>query len=149
MRIARISACAAAVVMASGLLGLAPAGPDPWRAEVVRALAVTRARLAGARGHDVGAPHLGVLSEGESAEVSVPLREGTTYFVVAACDGDCGRLSLLVTDPRGYAIDADRSNTSRPALRIVPAVAGAHRVVVTMGRCAVDPCRFGVEVVTP
>lgn len=132
-----------------GLIAAAPAGPDPWHEEVVRALAAAQGRSAGARGKQVGAIHYGVLAEGESATVTVPLRDGVAYAVVAACDRDCGRLAIEVNDPRRYTIDADRSETTRPALRIVPSVAGPHQVVVTMGRCAVDPCRFGVVVIAP
>lgn len=128
------------------LIGARPAGPDPWEVEVARALAEARARLGGPRGTG-GATQFGVLVEGGSAEFVVPLREGVAYYIVAVCDHDCAQLGLEVSDPRRYTLDSDRSDTPRPSLRIVPQVSGAHRVVVTMGRCAVDPCRYGVAVV--
>jgi hypothetical protein len=138
-----------AVLLSVGLMAGMPTGPDPWHEDVVRALAAAQGRTAGGHGRQVGATQYGVLAEGGSAIMTVTLREGVGYAVVAACDRDCGRLALEATDPRRYTLDADQSETTRPALRVVPAVTGPHRIVVTMGRCAVDPCRYGVVVVAP
>lgn len=118
--------------------------PDPWIAEVVRALTVARTELGGTAATTVGGIRTTVLAQGSTWSVPVELGRNTSYTVVATCDRDCGRLSLRVTDPRHYDLDADQSPTRRPATRFTTIVGGIHRVEVTMDACRVDPCRVGV-----
>lgn len=119
------------------------AAPDPWTAEVVRALEAARVELGGRSPTTVGGIRTAVLSEGSSWSVPVSLKPGVAYTVVAACDRDCARLALRITDPRHYDLDADQSATRRPASRFVAQAAGIHQIVVTMAGCRVDPCRVG------
>lgn len=133
----------AVLALSSSGAAQAPGRNDPWKREVRRALDSATALVAGGVALD-GGDRVGMLSEGESVAISVPLQAGMSYIVIAVCDRDCGRLELRVTDPRRYELDADRSNTRQPVLRVVPAVAGVHRFGISMAECHVNPCRFGV-----
>ena len=131
------------LVVSTTVEAQAPRRNDPWEREVRRALDSATALVAGEVALDDGA-RVGMLSEGEVFSISTPLQAGTIYMVIAVCDRDCGRLGLRVTDPRRYELDADQSNTRQPVLRVVPVVAGAHRLEISMSECRVNPCRFGV-----
>lgn len=125
-------------------LGASGPLPDPWTAEVVRALDGARVELGGRTATAVGGIRTSLLAEGATWSVPVTLSGSREYIVIATCDRDCGRLALRITDPRHYDLDADQSATRRPASRLVTQVAGVHQVEVTMVACRVDPCRVGV-----
>lgn len=121
--------------------------PDPWAAEVDRALAAA-GRTIGPRGARTDRPSwTGVLPAGGTTTIPVRLTAGVRYVVIAACDRDCARLGLQVRDPRQYDLAADASATRQPAVVIIPSVSGPHTVTLTMGACRVAPCRVGVLVV--
>lgn len=121
----------------------APGRNDPWMREVRAALGTAGAGVPGGVPLNDGR-RFGMLVEGEGSVIAAPLEEGASYVVIAVCDRDCGRLGLRVTDPRRYELDADRSATRRPVLRVTAAVAGVHRFEVLMTECRVNPCRYGI-----
>lgn len=118
---------------------------DPWRDEVRVALDSAAKGVTGAVALRDGG-RSGMLSEREEFDLSVRLEQGATYIVIAACDRDCGRLGLRVTDPRRYELDADQSATRQPVLRVTTRVGGVHRFNVVMAECRVNPCRYGLVV---
>ncbi|HET7041387.1 MAG TPA: hypothetical protein VFI13_05195 [Gemmatimonadales bacterium] len=121
--------------------------PDPWAAEVVRALAAAGRAVGERDAKTAGPPWTGVLSTGGTTTFPVRLTAGVKYVVIAACDRDCARLGLQVRDPRHYDLAADASATRQPAVVVTPSVSGAHTITLTMGACRVAPCRVGVLVV--
>src|SRR5207237_9081024 len=91
----------------------------------------------------------GPLNAGESASLTLPHHAGTAYVVVAACDEDCSRLTLRLSDLKSHELAVDRASGHAPVVRLAPAETGSYRVRIVMEACQMNPCRYGVAVITP
>ena len=92
---------------------------------------------------------IGTLNAAESASVTLTLHAGTAYVIVAACDEDCSRLILGLSDLKSHELAVDDASDHAPVLRLTPAETASYRVRVVMETCQMNPCRFGIAVVTP
>ena len=68
--------------------------------------------------------------------------------MVGTCDADCERLGLVLSDLSSHDLAADRASENAPVVRFVPRETAAYRVKVVMERCRVNPCRYGVALLT-
>lgn len=118
---------------------------DRWEQQVARGLDRSTQSLQ-ARGYrPAGTPLTDMLFVDESARLEIPVSGAAEYLVVGTCDDDCSGLSLVITNPTGYEVDAARGPGNAPIVKVgPPMLPGIYRVTVTMGGCRVSPCRYGV-----
>jgi hypothetical protein len=140
LRPATVLACLLAAIAAP----LAAQG-DRWEQQVARALERASESL-GVRGYRaVGSPAGGMLFVDESTRFEISVSSAAEYLLVGVCDDDCRGLSLVISNPTGYEVDAARGPGNAPMVRVGPPVlAGTYRVTLTMTGCRVSPCRYGV-----
>jgi hypothetical protein len=118
---------------------------DRWEQQVARALERASESLGGRGYRAVGSPAGGMLFVDESARFEVSVSSAAEYLLVGVCDDDCRGLSLVISNPTGYEVDAARGPGNAPMVRVgSPVLAGTYRVTVTMTGCRVSPCRYGV-----
>jgi hypothetical protein len=122
---------------------------DRWQRQVRAQLGRAAASLdPGARRKPV-TTRVGVLNAAESDSLILTLHAGIAYVVVAACDEDCSGLTLRLADLRSHELAANRGSDHAPVLRLTPAETAAYRVRVVMETCQMNPCRYGIAVITP
>ncbi len=92
---------------------------------------------------------VGTLDTDESQSFTLTLQAGVSYIVVGTCDEDCERLSLVLSDLSSHDLAADRASENAPVVRLVPHQTASYRVKVVMESCRMNPCRFGVALITP
>ncbi len=136
---------AALLLLATAPLS-AQAQADRWDGQV-RAAFVRAHRLAATRGFaPTGIELVGTLFTDESEPREVELPAGASYLALAVCDVDCGRLNLVLVDPKGDEIASDRGLGNAPMVEAPTVRGGRYRIRVIMGSCRVSPCRYGVLV---
>jgi hypothetical protein len=141
---------AAAVALALGLLVPTPARAqgDRWERQVRGQLERAAASLGAGGAARSLATHSGVLDTDESESLTLRLRAGVSYVVVGTCDEDCERLGLVLSDLSSHDLAADRASENAPVIRVTPRQTAPYRVKVVMERCRINPCRFGVALIT-
>jgi hypothetical protein len=131
------------VALAFTALGATVAGAqgDRWEREVRAQLGrVARTSLT---------TRFGMLNTGESDSLVLTLHAQTAYVLVAACDEDCSRLSLALSDLKSHELAVDRATDHPAVVRLTPVETASYRVRVVMEMCQKNPCRFGVAVFIP
>ena len=144
-RVAGVMAFAPTVLAAT----LARAQGDRWerqvRGQLERAAASLSARGAG----QSRATLLGVLNADESESFTLTLQAGVSYIVVGTCDEDCERLGLVLSDLSSHDLAADRASDNAPVVRVTPRETASYRVKTIMANCRMNPCRYGLAVLSP
>ena len=121
---------------------------DRWERQVRSQLERAMASL-GAKGAVRSAvARVGALDTDESASLTLTLNAGVSYFVVGTCDEDCERLGLVLSDLASHDLAADRASENAPVVRLTPPQTASYRVKVVMERCRMNPCRFGIALIT-
>ena len=93
--------------------------------------------------HDV---YTGSLGNHDSESLTITLREGISYALVAVCDEDCSDIDLRLFDSDGDEVDSDVENDDTPIVQAAPSRTGKYRVKVIMASCSTSPCFYGVGV---
>jgi len=93
----------------------------------------------------VDEPVTGTLPQGEDEEFELDLEEGSSYFVVGVCDGDCSDLDLVLTNRAGEEVESDREMDDVPMLAI-EGQSGSFVLSVQMATCSSSQCHYGVRV---
>ncbi len=139
-----------AIALAPALLVASPARAqgDRWERQVHRQLERAMASLGAKRAVRPLATRVGTLDTDESASFTLTLQAGVSYVVVGTCDEDCEQLGLVLSDVSSHDLAADRASENAPVVRLIPRQTGSYRVQVVMERCRMNPCRFGVALVT-
>ena len=140
----------AALAFAPALLVAQPsrAQGDRWERQVHRQLERATASLGAKRAVRPLGSRVGELDTDESESFTVTLQAGVSYIVVGTCDEDCERLSLVLSDLSSHDLAADRASENAPAVRLVPRQTAPYRVKVVMESCRMNPCRFGIALIT-
>lgn len=139
----RVPASLAACLLVTAPLAL-HAQTDPWRQEAERRLSRTGETLTPRGYRSRGVLVQGTLFVDESRTVDVPVVPATEYLLAGSCDADCTGLSLVVSGPTGYQLDAARGGVV-PVVRIrAGQVHATYRLTITMAGCRVSPCRYAV-----
>jgi hypothetical protein len=135
---------------AAALLVAAPARAqgDRWERQVRTQLARAAASLGAKTRVTSLTERVGTLDTDESASFTVTLQAGVSYSVVGTCDEDCEQLGLVLSDLSSHDLAADRASENAPLVRLVPRQTASYRVKVVMERCRMNPCRFGVALIT-
>ena len=134
-------------VLAVGLAWLVTT-PARAQGEGDRWVRQVRAQLERAKASLGTKARVGTLDTGESESFTLTLQAGVSYTVVGTCDEDCDRLGLVLSDLSSHDLAADRTSENAPVVRLVPRETAAYRVKVVMERCRVNPCRYGVALLT-
>ena len=122
---------------------------DRWERQVRAQLERATASL-GTRGAVRSfAPRVGTLDTDESESFTLTLQAGVSYVVVGTCDEDCERLGLVLSDLSSHDLAADRTSENAPVVRLTPRQTASYRLQVVMESCRVNPCRYGVALITP
>jgi hypothetical protein len=95
--------------------------------------------------HDIGT---GSLRAHQTRIMPVTLDEGVTYKVIGTCDRDCTDLDLELRLLDGTVVSSDVKTDDYPMVTVTPSRGGKFNIVVSMAACSVEPCWFGVGVVT-
>ncbi len=121
---------------------------DRWERQVRGQLERAMASL-GARGAGKSvAARVGTLNTDESESFALTLQAGVSYIVMGTCDEDCERLGLVVSDLLSHDLAADRASENAPIVRLTPRQTASYRVKVVMESCRMNPCRYGVALIT-
>lgn len=140
---------ATAIALACAAIPLsAQAQGDRWERHVREQLEQAAASLAANGGGTVLATRLGMLNTDEPDSFTVTVHAGTRYIVLGACDADCSRLGLVVSDGASHDVAADRAGDNTPLVRVTAGKTASYRIRTVMERCGMNPCRYGVVVVT-
>ena len=128
---------------------VARAQGDRWEREVRTQLGRAAESLDRGAGRTSVASRIGMLNAAESDSLILTLHARTVYVFVAACDEDCSRLSLTLSDLRSHDLAVDRAIDHPAAVRLTPVTTASYRVRVVMEACQKNPCRYGIAVLTP
>lgn len=93
-----------------------------------------------------GDPMTGRLRQGERDTLHVALRDGGHYALVAVCDTQCRDLGIAVLGETEVALARLTGGDGKTLLEIRAPATRKYRVVVTMARCARNPCAYGVGI---
>ncbi len=127
----------------------AQGGGDRWERQVRGQLEREKASLGTKGAVRAFAPRVGALDTDESESFTLTLQAGVSYVVVGTCDADCERLGLVLSDLSSHDLAADRTSENAPVVRLTPRQTASYRLQVVMESCRVNPCRYGVALITP
>ena len=117
-------------------------GDDVW-ATAVQLMLDETVRFFNDRGyHYSGYSHRGWLSDNQDEASTFTLRGGTDTVFSAGCDTDCSDIDIVVYDPGGRELIADRDPDDNPTVYFTPAKSGDYSVSVTMATCTKAPCFY-------
>ncbi len=88
----------------------------------------------------------GQLSEGQEKQVTIDLDAGTSYMIIAQCDGDCSDIDLWLYDENNNLIDEDVLDDDTPIVEVTPIRNARFRIRTRMITCNVEPCYYGIGV---
>lgn len=139
----------AAVAFLLGALLVAPgtaAAQRRWERQV-RDQIKRAGRILEDRGYELShEAYTGSLNNRDSESLTLTLREGSSYALVAVCDEDCSDIDLRLFDPDGDEVDSDVQTDDTPIVQAAPRNTGKYRVKVIMASCSTSPCFYGVGV---
>lgn len=131
------------------LAGATLAAPAPARAqsrwrEQVNTQIDQAAKILRERGFAKTDTYDGSLNHDASESLTLALRAGRQYAVLAVCDNDCTDIDLRIYDANDKEIDADIQDDDKPVVTLAPESDGKFRLKITMAKCATSPCFYGV-----
>jgi hypothetical protein len=112
----------------------------------VRAQMIGKFTVATAAGFTMTDPiQFGALRQGQTMTYTLTLERNREYVLAGSCDTDCSDLDVALGESDGSEVVADRGADDQPSI-VVRGHGGTHTVRVTMARCSVGPCRYGLGV---
>jgi len=132
------------LVLLIGGMGVVQAQPNPFLASVRQQLreAGRAAEREGYRlSHD---PFTGKLRPRDAEFITITLRAGVNYIIVAVCDQDCRDMDLRLFDENRNLISEDVSPDDVPVVSVTPRRTATFRIQAIMSRCAAPECLYGV-----
>lgn len=86
----------------------------------------------------------GSLNKDATESLTMSVRAGRQYAVLAVCDNDCADIDLHIYGENDKLIDSDVEGDDKPTLTVSPQADGKFRVKITMAQCTTSPCFYGV-----
>ncbi len=130
------------LVLLIGGMEVAQAQPNPFLASVRQQL--REAEREGYRlSHD---PFTGKLRPRDAEFITITLRAGVNYIIVAVCDQDCRDMDLRLFDENRNFIDEDMRPDAIPVVSVTPRRTATFRIQAIMSHCAAPECLYGVGV---
>ena len=136
---------ALAVLLAGGMLA-APASAraqSRWR-EQVNAQIEQASKILRERGFSKTDTYDGSLNNDASESLTLSLRAGVQYAVLAVCDNDCTDLDLRIYGTNDKEIDSDILDDDKPVVNVSPDSDAKYRLKIIMAKCSTSPCFYGV-----
>lgn len=119
-----------------------------WREQIQRQLA-TSSLVAGWKAEGFRESHdtfYDLVARDASTSVTLRMEAGRTYQLIGKCDNDCTDLDFHLYDEDDDLVDSDVQDDDVPIVRVTPRRAGSYRLRVTMAKCSVSQCGWGVMV---
>lgn len=135
------SVLTAAIVLVS-VPGTARA-QNRWREEVT-AQVDHAAKLLKERGYTRTDVYDGSLDHDASESLTLPLRAGREYALIAVCDVDCDNLDLRLYGGNDQEMATDVEQDDVPVILFAPQRDGKYRLKISMAKCSSSPCLYGV-----
>lgn len=136
---------ALAVLLAGGML-VAPAparAQSRWR-EQVNAQIEQASKILRERGFEKTDTYDGSLNNDASESLTLSLRAGRQYAVLAVCDNDCTDIDLRIYGENDKEVDSDILDDDKPVVNVSPGNDGKYRLKIIMAKCSTSPCFYGV-----
>lgn len=95
-----------------------------------------------------GSPRYGVLDEYRETRLALRLQGGRPHILYGVCDADCDDLDLLLSAVDGTELVSDSLPDDTPLIEYTPASDTALILTVRMMACEVEPCGYGIIVLT-
>lgn len=86
----------------------------------------------------------GSLEHDRSVSLTLPLRLGREYALIAVCDVDCDNLDLRLYGGNDQVMASDLEDDDVPVIMFAPKRDGKYRLQITMVKCGSSPCFYGV-----
>ena len=86
----------------------------------------------------------GALNHDASESLTLPLRAGREYALIAVCDVDCDNLDLRLYGGNDQEMASDVEKDDVPVIMFAPQRDGKYRLKITMTKCGSSPCHYGV-----
>lgn len=140
------------VLAGAGALALAVGAAVPTFAQnehqdLVRALLDAAESLARSNGYNSSHDrYSGSLNQGQEKRVTLDLDPGTSYMIIAQCDGDCSDIDLWLYDENNNLIDEDVMTDDTPIVQVTPVRPARFTIRARMVTCNVEPCYYGIGV---
>ena len=130
------------------LMGLALAVPVAAAVQTagVEATLATATKAYGEKGYaPAGWEKFGKLANAADQRVTIALKAGRSYQIVAACDKKCTDLDLQIFDAAGKEVDFDAQDDDFPIVAVHAASAQTYTLRVVMSACGQSTCEFGAK----
>ena len=89
--------------------------------------------------------YTGILNEGASERLKLPLQTGLNYRIGGVCDVDCSDLDLILYDADGRVVDEDVQVDKVPLLEFTVPSTRTYELEVALITCSAEPCYWGVK----
>lgn len=134
----------AALAAAALLAAPAPArAQSQWR-EQVNTQIDRASKILRERGFEKTDTYDGSLDHDASESLSLSLRAGRQYALLAVCDNDCTDIDLRLYNSSDKEVDVDIEDDDNPIVVVAPERDGKYRLKITMAKCSASPCFYGV-----
>ena len=87
---------------------------------------------------------VGKLDDDETDTWTIHLYGGNRYVVTGACDADCEDIDIQILTAGGEEVARDNDMDDLPVVEVKPRSSGRFSIRVTMYKCTVDPCYWGI-----
>lgn len=136
---------APAFLLAGVLLAVAAPvhGQSRWR-EQVNSQIEQASKILRERGYAKTDTYDGSLNNEAYESLTLSLRAGRQYAILAVCDNDCTDIDLRIYGPSEKEIDSDIEDDDKPVVMVSPDSDGKFRLKITMAKCSTSPCFYGV-----
>lgn len=114
-----------------------------WR-EQVNGQIEQAAKILKERGFSRTDTYDGSLDHEASEFLTLALRAGRQYALVAVCDNDCSDIDLRLYGPSDKELSADVEDDDKPVVTVAPTQDGKFRLKIIMAKCSTSPCFYGV-----
>lgn len=98
--------------------------------------------------HLIAGPVHARLNNGATGIHEMQVVGGNSYVLFGQCDNDCRDLDLKIYDPNGTLLMQDVAVDDHPTLEFKAYTSGRLRVEAIMARCNVNPCFYGLELLS-
>lgn len=138
-------------VLGAALVGAIVLAPIPaparaqsrWR-EQVNAQIEQASKILRERGFEKTDTYDGSLNNETAESLTLALRAGRQYAVLALCDNDCSDIDLRIYDENGKELAADVEDDDKPVVTLAPDHDAKYRLKIIMAKCSSSPCFYGV-----
>jgi len=87
----------------------------------------------------------GTLANATDLRVTIALKPGKSYQIVAACDKKCSDLDLQLFDAAGKEVDFDAQDDDFPIVAANAGIVQPYTLRIVMSACSQASCAFGAK----